>query len=552
MADQADFPNIYIDSSVEAGGVGSEADPYSAFSEINWGATGDNSITDYYAGGPAASVTINLKRGETWRERLNTGHGGTVEYRLFIQAYGTGDDPIISGADIISTWSDEGSNIWSASSASEPGALYFDGTEGTRADTLLEVTADQDWYWEAGTLYQHSTSDPDARYTSPGTEASFRWGIYSYEDDYVTIKDIHVTNCGDSYTDQAIFLTGDYVDVDGCTVDWCYASGIKILNGDYGRVFNCDVSYCTAHNISATGTAIDQITGIEFFDNVSYGCRRPGTTPSGYGLKFIWADSCKMYRNEVYACEHDAIDFDGASGVGCDNCEVYENYIHDNLTVAVAHEFYGDNSSFYNNLLVDNKNTNIKVHDGCTNTKIYNNIIYYTTGDGLTASDKPGIYIDGNGQGTEIIGNTIDVGGYYTRCVVVISGASATNMKVKNNIFVGATDTLLSVVCDDYTGFEADYNYYRKTDGDPLVLRFADDTCSVGPTGTFYSLHGFGYNSQNVDPQFTDSSSQDYTLKSTSPCEGGGDPSLGVPYNNGLLSGSVFPSAVLTGDRDDY
>jgi len=48
MADQADFPNIYLDESVASGGVGSEADPYSDFSEINWTTGGDNSIYDYY------------------------------------------------------------------------------------------------------------------------------------------------------------------------------------------------------------------------------------------------------------------------------------------------------------------------------------------------------------------------------------------------------------------------------------------------------------------------------------------------------------------------
>ena len=107
MADQADFPDIYIDSSVAGGGVGSEADPYSAFSEINWTTGGDNSITDYYAGSPAASVTINLQKGELWREALTIGSSGTAAYRLTTQAYGAGDAPIINGSDVIETWSEE-------------------------------------------------------------------------------------------------------------------------------------------------------------------------------------------------------------------------------------------------------------------------------------------------------------------------------------------------------------------------------------------------------------------------------------------------------------
>ena len=54
MADQVNFPDIYLDESVAPGGVGSLADPYSDFSEINWTTGGDNSIFD-------------------WRERLIAG-----------------------------------------------------------------------------------------------------------------------------------------------------------------------------------------------------------------------------------------------------------------------------------------------------------------------------------------------------------------------------------------------------------------------------------------------------------------------------------------------
>lgn len=97
MADQENFPDIYIDESVSPGGVGSLADPYSDFSEINWTAGGDNSITDYYGGSPSASVTINLKKGETWLEKLTVGESGTATYPIITQAYGSGNLPIIDG-----------------------------------------------------------------------------------------------------------------------------------------------------------------------------------------------------------------------------------------------------------------------------------------------------------------------------------------------------------------------------------------------------------------------------------------------------------------------
>ena len=105
MADQEDFPDIYIDESVSTGGVGSEADPYSDFSEINWSATGDNSITDWYAGTETASVTINLKEGEEWREQLTIGASGSAAYPIIIRSYGDDVAPIINGADEETGWS---------------------------------------------------------------------------------------------------------------------------------------------------------------------------------------------------------------------------------------------------------------------------------------------------------------------------------------------------------------------------------------------------------------------------------------------------------------
>ena len=110
-ADQADWPAIYIDASAGDGGDGSQASPYNEFSDINWTTGGDNSIYDYYDGTPTESVTINLKKGETWRETLTVGESGTATYPIVIQAYGSGNDPIISGADVITTWTEHLENL---------------------------------------------------------------------------------------------------------------------------------------------------------------------------------------------------------------------------------------------------------------------------------------------------------------------------------------------------------------------------------------------------------------------------------------------------------
>jgi len=104
-ADQANFPDIYIDGAT--GGDGSLATPYSDFASINWTTGGDNSVFDAVAAGK--DVTINLKKGVTWREQMTVGASGSAAHPVTVQAYGEGADPIINGADVITGW-EEG--IW--------------------------------------------------------------------------------------------------------------------------------------------------------------------------------------------------------------------------------------------------------------------------------------------------------------------------------------------------------------------------------------------------------------------------------------------------------
>ena len=105
MADQEDFPDIYIDGS--SGGDGSEASPYTNLSDVNWTTGGDNSIYDYLNNSPSQSPTIHLAKGVSWRETMTAGCDGTATYPIIITSYGSGADPIILGstdADIAGSW----------------------------------------------------------------------------------------------------------------------------------------------------------------------------------------------------------------------------------------------------------------------------------------------------------------------------------------------------------------------------------------------------------------------------------------------------------------
>ncbi len=52
----------------------------------------------------SAGDSILFRRGCTWREQLTIPSSGTTGNPITFGAYGTGDDPIISGADLVTTW----------------------------------------------------------------------------------------------------------------------------------------------------------------------------------------------------------------------------------------------------------------------------------------------------------------------------------------------------------------------------------------------------------------------------------------------------------------
>jgi len=60
---------------------------------------------------------IYFKRGDTWREQLTVPDSGTSGHQIKFGAYGEGADPIINGADVVSTW-----NAYINSSTTYPGA----------------------------------------------------------------------------------------------------------------------------------------------------------------------------------------------------------------------------------------------------------------------------------------------------------------------------------------------------------------------------------------------------------------------------------------------
>jgi len=308
----------------------------------------------------------------------------------------TGDTPIINASQIISTWTPVGAqnNKWQAAlSNQEPSQVWFDGVKGTKKTSLINLDTDKDWYWDANVLYQYSTSDPDARYTSPGTEASLQgWGINLDNKSYIVI--------------------------DGLTIKRSKAYGIGFINDSHNNIVqNSTITQCSADGISFwknSGSGNDLITGNLIYDNYQSGisARINGHNASS-GHEVIVSNNTVSYNGEygIYAfgnywiIEKNLVHHNGQiigqsqgistqslldDGSGQHNIIRY-NVSHSQSNQGIAADGCGytfdrqnNNNEMYGNIGYNNDGPYISNYES-SNNLIYNNTCYKNSqGSGLT------------------------------------------------------------------------------------------------------------------------------------------------------------------------
>ena len=240
-----------------------------------------------------AGDSILFKKGEQWREQLYIDWSGSSGNPITFGSYGSGDKPIINGADIIAWWSLDSGNIWYATCGTEPKQVFFDGVRGNKQTSKAYVDSNKDWYWESNILYVYSTSDPDTAYDDPGIEAQVRnKSINVYGDSYFDVKDLSLR-----YGNFGIAL-------DKCT---------------YANIYDNDILYVSKRGIYS----YESIHLKVYRNNLSY-CGVEMPTPE-HGIYFDNSDDVDVYENEVSYSWNAGIKCDSGNGY-----RVYKNYLHNN------------------------------------------------------------------------------------------------------------------------------------------------------------------------------------------------------------------------------
>ena len=140
--------NFYVKSTGNDNNTGlSDAQAWSTIAKVN---------ASFFAPGD----TIFFKKGDTWRETLTVSSSGTTGKSIVITSYGTGDNPIITGSDLVMSWSKHDINIWKATITKQPNIVYFNN-EKRNTKATHECAHPYEWYWVSNVLYLYAPGDTD-------------------------------------------------------------------------------------------------------------------------------------------------------------------------------------------------------------------------------------------------------------------------------------------------------------------------------------------------------------------------------------------------------
>jgi parallel beta-helix repeat protein len=514
-ADQVDFPAIYIDADAGGSGVGSQADPYDTLDDINCTTVGDNSIFDYLAGSPSESPTINLQKGDEWNEQMTVGASGTASYPIVIQGYGTGADPIISAADLVTTWSDQGSNIYRAEVATtEPLVVLYNGTPLIPADGDFATLTINEWDWVDSTtdyLYVNVGGAPGDTTIEAGQRS--RPINIDYKS-YITIDGLSVYGSNKEgifiYTDEG--ETADSIIIQNCSVYGNAWSGIK--NNNIGTASNITIRDNTIYTNGTAGISIDDgsnnwtvsnntLHHNGFVSDNSGGIKMVGTADVD-DIYNIIIDGNSISRTGYYTDDTTTNSFGEGTGIWVDtidNTSYTNNVIVRNNTVSNVNKvgIYIEKSHYsevYYNIINGAKLYGIYMRAGLglfvTDNRFYNNVVYGSLADGMRFEGQDGSAnsCDDNTAQNNIIDGSTDAEFYATDGCDNNDTEGSGNVYTYNNFGAIYANfiTYGASTPDDYTEWTTAYGSTTyAAEGDPLFVNAGTDFRLISTSSPCYN-----------------------------------------------------------------
>lgn len=523
---------------------------------------------------------ILLKRGQLWRETLIIDQSGSIGNPITIGAYGTGADPIISGAGLLTSWTNHAGNVWKTTLTYEPYMVLFDSNIGNPQITIDTVDSQYDFFWSTNVLYVYSSGgDPNTVYTTPGVEVPvLTHGIWTnnvQNIDYIDIKNIKLYG-------QGICGIGEYGGAAGIhsvlSSHWNYTN-VTLEKVACTGVYGSGVYYHIFDSCTITG--VRNMIGFEYGKNAIQLTGYNSTYPGGHnkvtnstitywgGSAVLLQGESSTYRSTNNESSHNTLSHTGSGCylVFCDYTDIFDNICDDNVEGGSHSEEYGialrssshcdvyDNTctnngdgielwgyhgvSFpddgyceydkvYRNIFGGNIYHGILVYEGdCNYCEIHTNLVYWSHSAGIYLADFNTGYESTNCTlyNNTIVNNTLDSGG---EAGIVMRHTDA-GWTVKNNLVFDNAHSCLWA--DTGAQFVHSNNCYYRATGTVLY---------VG--GTIYTLSqvpNYEASAVNTDPKLTSIVTPDLHIASDSPCINAGvDVGLTSDYDQNSIVGN--------------
>jgi hypothetical protein len=470
----------------------------------------------------------------TWREELGVPSSGSAGSPITFGAYGTGAAPIISGANLFTSWTPSSGSVYYTSYSTAPNQVFEDGGRLTQNTVSTASLAAGQWYLDTVNsriwVYLTAGDNPSGHIL----EASQRpVAIDVYGVAYIAISNLQTQEaqgngvnicCGSSQVDVSGVLSENNFN-EGIEVyespNSSVVSSTAMYNGGQGIEFqnspNALIDRCVAHHNA-------QLTGEDW---------TAGIHVSGLLSTNVTIQNSVSYSNGV-----GQPDWRGAG--------IWPDTVGAGLIVRY-------NSVFGNNF----GGINIDADNGAA---VYGNLAYNNGVAGAVAGFGIWFIADGNDTmtGHVAFGNTI--WGNYSRGLVFQGYASGyadscMSNTAENNIAAGTVNGPNFVAqygCEN-PGTIGSGNVYTYNDFGVAASNFIEWGAGVyestysawetaaGNCGTPGCSH-----SVESAPTFANTSAAQFWLTGGSPGIDAGS-NLGSPYNIGLMPGSTWPTGVTTG-----
>lgn len=305
---------------------------------------------------------ILLRRGAIWREQLNFPSSGSARAPIAIDAYGSGELPTISGADLVpaESWSPCkpcGTSIWGAPVQVKPNVVILDGAKGNRRSTSTEISSPGDWSWDSGTLYVYSSTEPSAAFRHPGIESGARTsGLNLTGIANVTVKNISISGANAAPYGDGAGIWAITVHLEGPTPANLTISNVSVGNGAGDGIHIENANHCSIDSVLVHN---NDGAGIELYhSNAKFPINSGSITNSEVhhnGFNGIFVVGCprgERCRSVVHP-----------DGLIITNIRITGNKVHDNGAGIYLHET--NNSVISGNVGYSNTNTSRKGEGYC-------------------------------------------------------------------------------------------------------------------------------------------------------------------------------------------